>query len=244
MKAIPIAEYLNRIDQSPTRERLGGPMPVRSVKRGPVNSPVSLVARPQPRPSTALDREGRREPSAGRPFVVDLEALSDAVDVSLDGTDAEATTADGEPVVDAGPQGAGARDLVEAVDIDALVAERMASDNARIADEIRAGLAEIETRVSDAVAKLLIPFVDKRLTTQIVESLADCLRSLAADQRSGVVVVRGPERLLERLKARAANVAIAVEYLPEARVEVSIATGNTHVESQLLPWGALLASID
>ncbi len=253
MKAIPIAEYLNRIDQPQVREKLGGPIAMRSVKRSPSSPSISLVERAGPKLGAAFDRKSQRSSAAASSsFVVDMQALEKAVDNNdhvLDTSSIDDANNQTQSIaINANPAEADMSGRVapthESIDVEALIAERLSAEHARIAEEIRTGLAALETHISDAVAKILVPFVDKRLTRQIIEALGDCLQRLGTDQHCGLVTVRGPERLLARLKQCASELAVDVEYCCEERVEVLITTSNTCVESQLQPWGALLASLD
>jgi hypothetical protein len=117
------------------------------------------------------------------------------------------------------------------------------NEYAQIAETVSAGLQEIEQRVAAVVARLIEPLVTRATADQIIEALCDNLARLRVGGSSGLIKIRGPERVLAALRERVAYLAVDVEYVADHSVEVSIESDDTTICSQLQPWADLIASL-
>jgi len=117
------------------------------------------------------------------------------------------------------------------------------NEYAQVAETISGGLQEIEQRVAQVVARLVEPLVTRATADRIVEALCDDLARLRVGGSSGLIKIRGPERVLAALRERVAYLAVEVEYVADHGVEVSIEADETTIRSQLQPWADLIASL-
>jgi hypothetical protein len=110
----------------------------------------------------------------------------------------------------------------------------------RIADEIAAGLEEIETRVADAAARILAPWLADRRVAEAMAAFHDGVTRLLAQGSPAVLKISGPEHLLNIVRDRLAARAVAVEYTTVSAVEVKATLGHTTIETQLQPFADAL----
>jgi hypothetical protein len=117
------------------------------------------------------------------------------------------------------------------------------NEYSEVAEAVSAGLQEIEQRVAEVVARLIEPLVARATADRIVEALCDNLARLRVGGSSGLIKIRGPERVLAALRERVAYLAVEVEFVADHGVEVSIEADETTIRSQLQPWADLIASL-
>jgi hypothetical protein len=129
-----------------------------------------------------------------------------------------------------------------------LEAERQAwvrAEGEMLAQRLAAGLAEIETRVAQATARVLEPFLRAELRRQVIADLQAQLETLLARDAGISVTIAGPadllEQLRERLAGRLAGNAGEVTYLPNGEPDVRIIAGRTILETRLGAWAARIA---
>ena len=134
---------------------------------------------------------------------------------------------------------AAAQDEVEAERI-----EFQLNQYAELDASIRAGFDEIGEKVGAAVASILAPFLAEEIVKRATDELCKKIARLCAGRSTGLITIRGPERLLNRLRERIADLPAAVEYVEEDGVEVVVETDSTQIMTKLRPWADLLASPD
>ena len=117
------------------------------------------------------------------------------------------------------------------------------NEYAKVADLIANGLAEIERRTSDAVARILRPFLKDAVANQAVAELAEQIGKLRVAGRPSLMRIRGPERLLQALRARLTSLAVEVEYVEEDGVEVTVEADHTTISSEIAAWTDLIESL-
>lgn len=260
MKPVPIAQYLDHIgraaqsDASPRRD-------------APVFKPrtIRVVHDPEQRPAAAMARvlreaanvarspqpaEARRErpdletawapresvlPREEPPAEIDIEArLAEAYERGLAEGAAAARAEDAEQT--AREQAALRRQVESERD------EFQAAEYARLSDVIATGLAEMEDRISGSVARILAPLLTSEMTKRIVDDLRDDIERLCSGGAPGIIRIRGPERLLDALRERVAQLPVEFEFIAEESVEATVEAQHTIIRTQLRPWADLIAS--
>jgi hypothetical protein len=109
---------------------------------------------------------------------------------------------------------------------------------------IRAGFAEIGETVGAAVARILAPFLAEEVVKRATDELCKKIARLCAGRSPSLITIRGPERLLTRLRERTADLPAAIEYVEDDGVEAVVETDATQIITELRPWADLLASVD
>ncbi|MGO4870878.1 MAG: hypothetical protein ACLPGW_09750 [Roseiarcus sp.] len=117
------------------------------------------------------------------------------------------------------------------------------NEYAALADVIATGLVEIEQQIAATVSRILAPFLTSELTKQIVDQLCANIARLRAGGSPGLIKIRGPERLLEKLRERVSALPVDVEFIVEDNVEATIEAQHTMIRSELQPWADLIASL-
>jgi hypothetical protein len=134
---------------------------------------------------------------------------------------------------------AAAQDAVEAERIEFQINQYAELDAA-----IRAGFSEIGETVGAAVARILAPFLAEEVVKRATDELCKKIARLGAGRSAGLITIRGPERLLTRLRERIADLPAAIEYVEDEGVEAVVETNSTQIMTELRPWADLLASVD
>jgi hypothetical protein len=117
------------------------------------------------------------------------------------------------------------------------------NEYARLADAITTGLNEVELRIADVVAQILKPFVNQAVSRQIIDELVEGVVRLRSGGQSGLMKIRGPERVLNALKKRVSQIAVDVEYVSDGGIEVTIEAKHTNIRSEFEPWADLITSV-
>ncbi|MQT12772.1 hypothetical protein [Segnochrobactrum spirostomi] len=123
--------------------------------------------------------------------------------------------------------------------------ERWAADQAGVlADGIMAGLAAIESTVLDGLARVLVPVVSASVLQQAQVTLAGLMRRLLEDDEHGTLEVRGPQDLVDNLRARLGESAHSVKFMVDETADVVVTAGDTIIETQLRLWAERLAAAE
>jgi hypothetical protein len=244
-KPVPILQYLDHFgrggqaDEQPAA-RAPGPVPFK---------PRSLrtLPDPAPRPALALGRV-LRDAGASRGEAVPqprARAVQSEVDMGARITDAyERGRA----------EGAAAARLEEAEAVAQVMADErerametqldfQLNEYAQIADQISAGLQDVEQRIADATARILAPLLVAETAKRVVDALCEELAKLRVGGMPKLIRIRGPERVLAALRERVAFLSVDVDYVAEDSVEVTIEAEETTIRSALQPWSDLIDSL-
>lgn len=262
MKPVPISQYLDHIGrvaqgepQSPRRET--SPFRPRAVR---------MVQDPEPPVSLAFNRVLRDAATAARERALDdgqdrqasdrrssgREAAPSPLRESPPAPDVEARIAEAfdrgfrEGLAAARAEDAEAMAQEQARRQEQALAERLdfqQNEYAQFADAIATELAEIEQRIASSVARILAPFLTNELSKRVIDELCDNIARLRAGGSLGLIKIRGPERLLGALRARASFLPVDVEFVVEDGVEATIEAQHTTIRSELQPWADLIASL-
>jgi hypothetical protein len=116
-----------------------------------------------------------------------------------------------------------------------------AKEYALMAENISQGLADVEARIADSVARILKPLLIDRQAERILQALAENLTRMLSGEAPDLLRVSGPKDLLESLRTKLAAVPASVEFVEADGVDVTVTAQHTLIESQLQ---ALAAAVD
>jgi hypothetical protein len=115
--------------------------------------------------------------------------------------------------------------------------ERWIRDEAeRLSSGLSSGLKEIEEKISDKVAKILIPFLGATLHEQALNELASTLDALLARRSAASVTIAASDDLISELKPRLGVQGDMVKYLPNQSTDFRIVVDETIIETRLSAW--------
>ena len=117
------------------------------------------------------------------------------------------------------------------------------NEYAKLAEGISQGLAEIERRISDGVARILRPLLMVSVTSRAVGELTANIAKLSSSGHPPLLKISGPEPLLKVLKARTTALAIEIEFAPDAQIEIKVEASHTTIATELGPWLELIHSL-
>jgi hypothetical protein len=117
-----------------------------------------------------------------------------------------------------------------------------ANEYAQLAERIDAALGEIEHRIGTSVSRILAPYLMDRIAGQAVDELCQVLARLRAWAAPGMIRIRGPERLLGKLRERVLLLFVDVEFTADDGVDITVEAQDTLITTALKPWADLLAS--
>jgi hypothetical protein len=245
MKPAPIADFLDHIgraaSEKPSPRRETSPFRPRSLPSVQALEPRAAAARPEAG-GTARPLWGRRPPPvevAERDAATDEEIAARIESAHRDGRE------EGKALERAEAEERFAAKLAEAQERAAT--ERLdfqLNEYARLEAALRDGLSEIETHVGDAVARILAPFLAKEAARYVVDELVKAIARLVAGGAPGLIAVRGPQKVLKRLRERIADLPVTVEFVEDDEVEATVECGAARIAAELKPWEDLLASLD
>jgi flagellar biosynthesis/type III secretory pathway protein FliH len=118
-------------------------------------------------------------------------------------------------------------------------AERTAfqrQEYAALADQISAGLSEVEARIAEAVAHILRPYLAQEQSKRVIQALSETLGRILSSESPALLKISGPEAVLDALRDRLSSYAVQVEYSLEDGVDVTIEAQQTVIRSQLQAW--------
>jgi hypothetical protein len=97
-------------------------------------------------------------------------------------------------------------------------------------------LRALEARLADTVAGLLLPLIGAALAAKATSELSAAIMGLLAQDRQPLIRVVGPADLIEALRTRLGDSVPCVEFAAAESADVSLAAGDTFIETQLQPW--------
>ncbi len=263
MKPVPIANYLDHIGrvagEKPSPPRDAAPFRPRSLQSLQTLEPrtqsayeragvAAGVLKPEARERTQRPVWERKLPPAG---ALELESLAAREAAKVEEMRLRLEEAYARGVDDGAKRGRSEAEERFAAERDALregaVMERLEfqlGEYAELEAAIRAGFAEVEARVGAAVARLLAPFLMKEVVKSAVDELQKAIGRLAAGGSTGLITIRGPARVLSRLRDRVADLPVGVEFVETSAVEASVECNATRIATELEPWAELLATFE
>jgi hypothetical protein len=99
-------------------------------------------------------------------------------------------------------------------------------------------LRALQAKLSDAVAILLVPLIEKGLASKAVDELSAIIGDvLSQDRQPPLIRVEGPEDLIGALRARLGHAAARIEFASGAgAADIRLVLGDSVIETQLQPW--------
>jgi hypothetical protein len=257
MKPLSIADYLDHLGRAPTEKapprRESSPFRPRSLPSAQNNEPRPRVAFNPGGLTETQGKDGprrtpweRKLPLAGPagPSAAGSEAVkSEDIAVRL----AEAHARGREDGLAEGRAEASERHAAELAAVrgeaetERLEFER--NECAKLESAIRSGLNEIENNVGAAVTRILTPFLARQAVIRAADELGKAIARLCAAGSPGLMTIRGPERVLARLRERIADLPVEVAYVEDKGPEAVVEVNATQIVTALRPWAELLAPL-
>jgi len=108
----------------------------------------------------------------------------------------------------------------------------------RMAEQIAAGLQELENRVADQTAELLKPFLASAVHSRAIAELRKALDVIVSKDDGVTLEIYGPDDLLQLLREKFSGKNMTLLFHPGDGPEVRIVAGQTVLETQLGAWAA------
>jgi hypothetical protein len=108
----------------------------------------------------------------------------------------------------------------------------------RLAEQITAGLQEVEARIADAAAELLKPFLATAVHRRAIGELHKAIETILSKDEGITLEISGPSDLLQLLRERLSGKNMTLLFHPGEGPEVRIVAGQTTLETQLGAWAA------
>ncbi|MGO7584630.1 hypothetical protein [Rhizobium ruizarguesonis] len=112
-----------------------------------------------------------------------------------------------------------------------------------IASRIRDIAEEIAQLVSAGAALAIAPVMTEALAAKAAESLAALLRDAILEGAAGAIVVRGPTRLFDILKAELGDHAEAVRHFETDDIDLAVEIGDSVIVTRMSAWAASLKKV-
>ncbi len=113
-------------------------------------------------------------------------------------------------------------------------------ESEKLAHNVQAAFAEIESNIAECVARILTPIVIDSARAKIVGLLAEAISGLVRGQNCPALTIAGPEDLLTALRDRLSPLSATFDYSFNEAVDVRVTAGQTWIESQLEAFAARL----
>jgi hypothetical protein len=111
---------------------------------------------------------------------------------------------------------------------------------AKLADQIAAGMIEIEERIAETVANILRPYLAQEQTSRVTKALSENLARILSGDSPALLKISGPEFILSVLRDRLSSHPAPVEYSVEEGLDVTVEAQQTIIRSQLQAWVDLI----
>ena len=105
-----------------------------------------------------------------------------------------------------------------------------------LAARLVAAVEALETRIAEAVGRVLTPFLTDAMRSKSIESLADSIRALLSGASRSALRIGGPEDLLSMLRERLGAGAVAIEWQPNGGVDVTVTSDDSVIETEIQGW--------
>lgn len=112
-----------------------------------------------------------------------------------------------------------------------------------IASRIRDIAEEVAELVSAGAAAVIAPVMTEALAVKATESLAALLRDAILEGAAAPILVRGPTRLFDRLKAELGEHAGAVRHLETDDIDLAVEIAESVIVTRMSAWAASLKKV-
>lgn len=115
-------------------------------------------------------------------------------------------------------------------------------ESERLAHAFDTAIEHAETRICDALARALRPFLEEEARNAVVRVFAHSVRSLFGDPNALRVSISGPADLLTDLRLELGALSERITFIENEAPEVTLVSGETRLETQLGAWLRLIRS--
>ncbi|MDR9775542.1 hypothetical protein RJJ65_23360 [Rhizobium hidalgonense] len=112
-----------------------------------------------------------------------------------------------------------------------------------IASRVRDIAEEVAQLVSAGAAIAIAPVMSEALAAKTAESLAVLLREAILEGAAGPILVRGPTRLFDLLKAELGEHAGSVRHLETDDIDLAVEIGESVIVTRMSAWAASLKKV-
>ncbi|PDS41940.1 hypothetical protein CO662_27105 [Rhizobium anhuiense] len=112
-----------------------------------------------------------------------------------------------------------------------------------IASRIRDIAEELAQLVSAGAAAAIAPVMTEALAAEAAENLATLLRDAILEGAAGPIVVKGPTRLFDILKAELGEHAEAVRHFETDDIDLAVEIGDSVIVTRMSAWAASLKKV-
>lgn len=112
----------------------------------------------------------------------------------------------------------------------------ISQESSKLAERVTLGLRDVETKIADAVSRILHPLLAEQIRQRAIESLRAELDVLLRSGAGVTLQVSGPADLLDGLREQLAGRVESVAFVPGESVDVRISSGDTVLETRLGAW--------
>lgn len=116
------------------------------------------------------------------------------------------------------------------------------AEGERLREQLVAGLAAMEERLSESVARVLRPFILAALRRRMTEKLVENVRTIVGSADKMKIRIAGPEDIVAALRDELQTVPAAIEYVVQTGLDVSVSAEPTSIETQLKAWTDLIGN--
>ncbi|WP_299812747.1 hypothetical protein [uncultured Roseibium sp.] len=109
-------------------------------------------------------------------------------------------------------------------------------ESANVSAAIEGFLDVMEQRIAYSLTKLLQPFLNERITEQLVTAFASNLRQLTLETEGKLILLRGPDRLTEQVMEQLPELRERIEVQISDQVELVALFDETTIETRLEQW--------
>jgi hypothetical protein len=109
-------------------------------------------------------------------------------------------------------------------------------ESIKLSGDIKAAFAEVESRIAGSVECIIRPFIVEALRRKMIDLLAENIGILLSGRERPVVEIHGPEDLLAALRKKLSPFSCAINYSPEASIDVRVVADQTMIESRIGEW--------
>jgi hypothetical protein len=115
-------------------------------------------------------------------------------------------------------------------------ADWVAQESARLAGRLEAALREIDSVLTDAVARILKPFLVERVRAEAVETLAATIADVVRHRDGARVEIAGAADLTAAVAERIGALGIGADVREAEGCDVRVSIGLTALETSLAAW--------
>ena len=106
-----------------------------------------------------------------------------------------------------------------------------------LAQELSSAVQDMHHMLADNFADVLLPIIRDEMRSEAVRKISNAMRTAAASDWQGPLVIEGPKDLLEALRDNMADMESIIECREVEGQDVKVTINETILETQLSAWG-------